>query len=247
MQWDVLLLICARVCSKQVIKSVGHCTESRLHCQRRVFHFLVTSASGELQTVNKMLTECTCSFRKTYDLPCRHVLLLLMAANGMNLITESMMAKGWLKGYQKDALFDISKPTESGSPQKISIKQETNNGTLRTMTPNQKFNEAKRIAIQLASIMSEIGQAEFQELLELLINLHKMWFAGKHVTVLPNCNPENPNEVSSVSQHKITTLITVLQLLLRMSRMLFQMSQYEHLTRHKIYSILTPKRHKDLA
>ena len=42
-------------------------------------NFLVISASGEQQVVNKMLTECTCSFRKTYDLPCRHVLFLLKA------------------------------------------------------------------------------------------------------------------------------------------------------------------------
>ena len=107
----------------------------------------------------------------------------LMAADGVNLLTESMMGKRWLKGYQKDALFQASNPTEAEAPRKISITRETNKGTLRTMTQNQKFNEGKRIAIQLASIMSELGQAEFQERLDLLTDLHQMWFAGTHVNV----------------------------------------------------------------
>ena len=139
----------------------------------------VVMVGSDLQyQVSQDLTSCTCTFKKNYELPCRHILYIMKVKDAEP--TELMAAERWRKAYQKTAILG-SVPKSDVHP--LLINNSAHRVAPQAMSRQQKYVKAKHHLLELASLMSEVGQTEFNERMEILNKLRTHWTAGRRVTV----------------------------------------------------------------
>ena len=70
-----------------------------------VNQYVLTVNKSNIHRVNVMDNTCSCSFKRTLMMPCRHVFALRMYLK-MVVFTEDMVATRWLKSYQTSIVTD---------------------------------------------------------------------------------------------------------------------------------------------
>jgi len=138
---------------------------------------VVLSTIGSYEVDTESLT-CTCSFKQTLGLPCRH---LFFARSYLQLTTfeATMVADRWLKSYQ---ILDES-IAQNGEVFKIG----TTNGAMKidklpfkpkqkvTLSQSQKYTKMLSACQQLAAIASHCGMSEFCDKLSTIETIIELW------------------------------------------------------------------------
>ena len=139
-----------------------------------VDQYVLTVNESNIHRVNVIDNICSCSFKRTLMMPCRHVFALRMYLK-MVVFTEDMVATRWLKSYQASIVTDDSSYhnshmiSEHNQVQVCSIQANT---TLSTaLSHNQKYKKMRSLTDKLSLITSECGMPQF---LEKFVQLQKL-------------------------------------------------------------------------
>ena len=138
---------------------------------------VVISTIGTYEVDTENLT-CTCSFKQTLGLPCRH---LFFARSYLQLTTfqTTMVADRWLKSYQ--IINEIIPQDEEA------IEVRTINQTLQidkvpfkpkekvTLSQSQKYTKMLKFCQKLAAIASQCGMPEFCEKFSTIESIIELW------------------------------------------------------------------------
>ena len=123
---------------------------------------IVSSTIGTYNVDIERLT-CTCSFKQTLGLPCRH---LFFARSYLQLTTfvATMVSDQWLKSYQ---MFDKIAPEDARAIEvmsnqsmqidKLSMKPKDKS----SLSQSQKYTKMFNTCQKLAAIASHCGMSEF--------------------------------------------------------------------------------------
>jgi zinc finger SWIM domain-containing protein 3 len=137
--------------------------------------YSVNSSEGLLcVTVNK----CSCTFRKSMQLPCRHI-LAVRSVSELDLYCAELCACRWTLAYYHSNHRVLAEST-SDFDSSLTI----NEHAVRTkpiLSQHDKYRKAFRITQKLTSIVSEAPMREFEEKLESLKRIVHMWETGSQV------------------------------------------------------------------
>ena len=91
-----------------------------------------------------MENQCSCSFKRTLLMPCRHILAVRRSLT-MSLFEDAMVGKRWLKSFESEGMFDQSTSSIGDSDSdpllnKVHVSTLNSESNLTgTLARNQKF------------------------------------------------------------------------------------------------------------
>ena len=129
---------------------------------------------------------CTCKFRVTMQLPCRHMFAVRGEAK-MDLFCMDLAAERWSMSYLTVA-HSMKASASTDASVDVSVAPEA--PPSRTISSHQKYNRAFRVASALASLAAEVGMEEFEARLATLQDLHDQWSSHVPSTLILICNWE---------------------------------------------------------
>ena len=128
----------------------------------------IQSSEGEL-VVSPV--SCTCKFRVTMQLPCRHMFAVRGEAK-MDLFCKDLAAERWSMSYLTVA-HSMKASTSTDASVDISVAPDA--PPSRKISSHQEYNRAFRLASSLNSLAAEVGMEEFEARLVVLQDLHDQW------------------------------------------------------------------------
>ena len=143
-------------------------------------HFDVTSRGINVYDVNAMENQCSCSFKRTLMMPCRHIFAVRRSLS-MSLFEDAMVGKRWLKSYQSEGMFDQSSSSIGDSDDgplltKVHVSTLNSESNLTgTLARNQKFRKMQSLCQKLAMIASECGMPQYREKYAQVRRLIDLW------------------------------------------------------------------------
>ena len=138
---------------------------------------VVVSTIGTYEVDPENLT-CTCSFKQTLGLPCRH---LFFARSYLQLTTfeTTMVADRWLKSYQ---IIDKIIPQDVEPIEVRTVNQTMQIDKLplkpkqkATLSQSQKYTKMLKVCQKLAAIASQCGMPEFCEKTSTIESIIELW------------------------------------------------------------------------
>ena len=145
--------------------------------------YLVTSKGINIYNVNLLDNQCSCSFRRTLVMPCRHIFAVRQSLS-MSAFEEEMVGQRWLKSYQSKDMFDQSTASISDDAadslvvQENQVRMSTLNSEAKltgTLARNQKFRKMQSLCQKLAVIASECGMPQYREKYGQVSTLIDLW------------------------------------------------------------------------
>ena len=146
--------------------------------------YTLAITGGTLHTVNLTENTCSCSFRRTWLMPCRHIFNVRLSLH-ISIFEEGMVSKRWLRSYQSAGMFDqavYSTNNHASCASGIVSEQghvhvsnlSTKSKLSGTLACNQKFQKMQTLCQKLATMASLCGMPQFREKyaqIETLVNL----------------------------------------------------------------------------
>ncbi|KAH8009019.1 hypothetical protein HPB51_008949 [Rhipicephalus microplus] len=122
--------------------------------------------------------DCSCAFRKSMLLPCRHIFVVRTASN-MPKYDKGLCAERWfLDTYV--ANIQLRKSDMCSDVEHVQVSTHSNE---KKLSAHQKFKKAAGVASKLASMASECSTEMFKERLALLETILDHWRNGSKVHV----------------------------------------------------------------
>ena len=139
--------------------------------------FTIKTSEGVL-TVSS--TNCTCIFRTSMLLPCRHMLAFRKEI-AQPLFCANLCDRRWTSEYYKDTqrLF-----TGSSSSVEASLVMTASKQHRRKLSQHDKFRKASLLTSELASVASGTSGIHFDRRIELLKDLISYWKRGDEVSLV---------------------------------------------------------------
>ena len=146
-------------------------------------HYTLTITGSNVYDVNLMDNQCSCSFKRTLMMPCRHIFAIRLSLT-VPTFKEEMVGQGWLKSYQSKDMFDQSTSSVSDGDLDSFIAQEnhvhmsTLNSECKlsgTLARNQMFRKMQSLCQKLATIASECGMPQYREKYTQVTKLVDLW------------------------------------------------------------------------
>ena len=133
--------------------------------------------------------ECNCSFRKTMQLPCRHIFAIRRRCE-LSLFDPKLCAVRWTLQYYRSSnrvLYssDSSHCEDAGSSLDVSVVEPV---TKPILSQQEKYRKAFHITQKLASLAAEAPMREFDEKLKCLENILSIWECGGNFNVDEYCD-----------------------------------------------------------
>ena len=127
---------------------------------------------------NVNLSDCSCAFRTSMLLPCRHMFAL---CKGLckPLYNAELCNKRWTSDYYRSTqrLF-------CNSPSQPVIVMSSSKEHTHKLTQHEKFRKASIICSQVASVASVSSKIDFQRRMKLLNDLLDFWKNGTEVSLV---------------------------------------------------------------
>ena len=128
---------------------------------------------GTLHTVNLTENICSCSFRRTWLMPCHHIFNVCLSLH-IPISEEGMVSKRWLRSYQSAGMFDqavystnyhASRASGIVSEQgRVHVSNLSTKSKLSgALARNQKFQKMQTLCQKLATMASHCGMPQFRE------------------------------------------------------------------------------------
>ena len=115
---------------------------------------IVESSEGPLCVTAE---DCQCSFWKTMQLPCRHI-LAFRAQHSSSLYSSSLCAVRWTQLYYRSShkVFDCS--VDADTPLECNISTLDKPSTRNVLSQHEKYRKAYQVSQKLASLASECNE-----------------------------------------------------------------------------------------
>ena len=161
-----------------------------------VDQYTLTSTGSNIHEVKLKVNLCSCSFKRTLMMPCRHIFAVRLSLN-IPVFTEDMVAVRWQKSYQSTDMFDQSTYTNGDydpDPLTEQVDQvrvstlSTRNKLSGTLARNQKFRKMLSLGQKLATISSECGMPQFREKCAQVDKLIDLWEKNIPAIVCAACD-----------------------------------------------------------
>ena len=120
---------------------------------------------------------CQCVIKTSMLLPCKHLFSYRLRRNEQ-LFHHSDVACRWLKNTNSSRLINVESVT----------KHVTSEESQFILSKTEKYNKAMMTMKNIADFMSYAGMKEFNEKLEMLNILFKMWSSGSQALILEQEN-----------------------------------------------------------
>ena len=135
-------------------------------------YFVDTSEGKKTVTSN----DCTCMFRKSMLLPCRHI-FAFRGKFGHDLYDPNLCDERWTTLYYRSTqrLFSSSRPTPE-----LMIR-ECSSSKHRKLSQHEKFRKAAVLTSELASVISVSSNVHFQRRIKLVKDLIDYWKRSEEV------------------------------------------------------------------
>ena len=140
--------------------------------------YSITSSEGNIRT---MINECSCSFNKSMQLPCRHIFAVRLIAK-LDLFSNDLCASRWTLAYYHSNHRILAETIPDYDDSSLTISQQPIM-TKAILSQHEKYHKAFRITQKLTSILSEAPMREFEEKLSTVNGLIRMWEDGSQVTL----------------------------------------------------------------
>ena len=120
--------------------------------------------------------QCSCSFFRCMQLPCRHILNHLKQ-HGFDLFAPNLIANRWTQ--QHNSILNVVRVCSD-----VSASMETPQKNRRIMSSNEKFRKASSKLQKVATILAEQGMSSFKEKMAFIDELIHMWSSNKTCTLV---------------------------------------------------------------
>ena len=136
-------------------------------------NFLVDSVEGILHVT---ASACQCMFRKSMNLPCRHILAARASLN-VALFDEALCDIRWTKAYymKHQRVLTETLTSQSSTGEVAGVSVQSSHQSLRPLSQNQKYRLAVSEITELASLMSEASGSGFEDRLKIIRKLKEGW------------------------------------------------------------------------
>ena len=132
-------------------------------------HYAVKSNATHL---NVTPTSCSCSFRSSMSLPCRHI-FAVRHIEGVQLFDPSLCATRWFLDYYRSKHYVARQKT---SDQLYDISTLVKHRAI--LSQNEKYKLSFQASQKLASVMSELPMRDCEHTLGLLQKIIEYWSNG---------------------------------------------------------------------
>ena len=141
--------------------------------------YTVNSSAG---VVIVCLDDCSCVFRKSMMLPCRHI-FSLRQKHQKPLFDPTLCDRRWTYDYYKSTqrVFIDSCQSESPTHSQVTF---SSSRSKRPLSQNQKFKKAVVLTSELASLASEASNVHFSRRIKLLNQLVEHWKKSEEVALV---------------------------------------------------------------
>lgn len=162
-----------------VVKQLGLVNRVKLHPNKDANVYKIGSSEGELSTT---VCECSCTFRKSMLLPCRHI-FAVRAASNVDLYCPELCACRWTLAYYHSNHRVLAEPGLSANDSMITVTPEQVVSTKRILSQNEKYQKAFRVTQKLTSILAEAPMRQFDGKLASLQKLVQVWENGSNAII----------------------------------------------------------------
>ena len=139
---------------------------------------LVTSSEGPLHVTT---VACTCGFRCSFRLPCRHI-LARRRMDGLLAFDPSLADRRWTSAYSPDP-----QPAPPSSTLQVRATPATAAGSVPTS--HQKYRQLMTVAAEMAGYGSEFGMREYVTCLGHLQEMRDAWRAAASMPSAASTQP----------------------------------------------------------
>ncbi|XP_033123264.1 zinc finger SWIM domain-containing protein 1-like [Anneissia japonica] len=158
---------------------------------------IVTGTVGEF-AVDEKGKMCSCTFYTNYNLPCRHIFAMRKFLE-KEIFEESLFESRWQKDYQhsdcKIESVEVSSPSVSLAGKAIKRESQAKssntpvkkpktdkpNKRSQSLTRDEKYTKATLLCRQIAGVISEVPQKQFENKMKILTTLCSHWLNGDEV------------------------------------------------------------------
>lgn len=130
-------------------------------------------------------TDCDCTFRKSMQLPCRHIFAVRNYCEA-DLYSSELCATRWTLAYYRSNHRVMAEPDSDFHDSSLNVS-EAHVKTKPVLSQHDKYRKSFHVAQRLASVVSDSPMREFNEKLATLNRLLHMWEQGDAV-ILTSAN-----------------------------------------------------------
>ena len=130
-------------------------------------------------------TDCDCTFRKSMQLPCRHIFAVRSHCEA-NLYSSELCATRWTLAYYRSNHRVMAEPDSDFNDSSLNVS-EAHVKTKPLLSQHDKYRKSFHVAQRLASVVSESPMREFNDKFATLNRLLRMWEQGDAV-ILSSAN-----------------------------------------------------------
>lgn len=165
-----------------VVKQLGFVSKVKIVSQADDC-FMVNCSEG---IVKVTATKCTCSFRKSMQLPCRHIFAVRLHLS-LDLFSPELCGTRWTLAYycssHRVLVTGGGDSSTNNDAKALTIFQNPPN-TQKVVSQHEKYRKAYHVTQKLASLASEAPMREFEEQLATLEKLLALWQNGARAVVV---------------------------------------------------------------
>ena len=139
--------------------------------------------SSQSRSITSTVESCPCGFISAMQLPCRHI-LAVRTSYSLPEYDESLCAERWkLQHFLSNHRAYLPSDTSGSDVDGINISTHISEPASAVLSEQQKYRKAFKIAQNLCQKLSTFGMCDFNEGLEVLQSLGRLWDGGKKVSV----------------------------------------------------------------
>ncbi|XP_071944010.1 zinc finger SWIM domain-containing protein 3-like [Antedon mediterranea] len=197
---EELTQLCTRYAVNFLEKELTFITSLNV-ARNELGQLIITDAIGDKQLEND--NTCSCLFYTNFKLPCKHIFAMRKFLE-KKLFDDSMIASRWRRDYQhseckvEDIDFASSpsgdkkkKRASTGNsvpapPAAKKVKKNTRKSSTssQSMTRDEKYAKSTLLCRQIAGIISEVPQPQYENKIKILKALCTHWLEGSEVQLL---------------------------------------------------------------
>ena len=163
----------------------------------------ILDKSGDVYEINTTegivkatATDCSCGFRKSMLLPCRHI-FAVRSSSRVDLYSPELCATRWTLAYYQSnhrVLADPTSDLDDGSLNVSAARMKTQ----PILSQQDKYRKAFHVAQRLSGVVSESPMREFNEKMQVLKRLLNLWERADEVVLQRASDIQSPGTDSCI-------------------------------------------------
>ena len=157
----------------------------------------ILDKSGDVYEINTTegivkatATDCSCGFRKSMLLPCRHI-FAVRSSSRVDLYSPELCATRWTLAYYQSNHRVLADPTLDLGDGSLNVSA-ARTKTQTILSQQDKYRKAFHVAQRHSGVVSESPMREFNEKMQVLKRLLNLWEQGDEVVLQRASDIQSP-------------------------------------------------------